>query len=76
MNRPVLLILLFILGGLGLASIFTVHETENAIRFQLGRIVKVDYQPGLNFKMTIVNNNRKIDKRIKTLDTEPEIIMT
>jgi len=46
MNRPILLILLLVLGGLGLAGIFTVKETEYAIRFQLGRIVKVDYQPG------------------------------
>ncbi len=48
MNRPILLIALLILGGLGLASVFTVHETEYAIRFQLGRIVNVDYKPGLN----------------------------
>ncbi len=40
MSRPVLLILLLVFGGLGLASVFTVNETEYAIRFQLGRIVK------------------------------------
>ncbi len=76
MNRPVLIILLVILGGLGLASVFTVNETEYAIRFQLGRIVKVDYAPGLHLKWPFVNNIRKFDKRILTLDTSPELMLT
>jgi len=76
MNRPVLAVLLLILGGLGLASLFTVSETEYAIRFQLGRIVRVDYEPGLNVKWPAVNNIRKFDKRILTLDTSPELMLT
>jgi len=76
MNRPILMIVLVLLGGLGLASLFTVSETEYAIRFQLGKIVKVDYKPGLNFKWPFVNNIRKYDKRILTLDTSPELMLT
>ena len=76
MNRPVLMILLVALGGLGLASIFTVSETEYAIRFQLGKIVRVDYKPGLNVKWPAVNNIRKFDRRILTLDTSPELMLT
>ncbi len=76
MKKPILLILLVILGGLGLASVFTVNETEYAIRFQLGRIVKVDYEPGLNFKTPFINNIRKFDRRILTLDTSPELMLT
>jgi membrane protease subunit HflC len=76
MNRPILAVLLLVLAGLGLASLFTVNETEYAIRFQLGRIVKVDYTPGLNFKYPFVNNIRKFDKRILTLDTSPELMLT
>ena len=76
MSRPIMMILVIILGGLGLASLFTVNETEFAIRFQLGRIVKVDYQPGLNFKWPFVNNIRKFDRRILTLDTSPELMLT
>jgi len=56
--------------------LFTVNETEYAIRFQLGKIVRVDYQPGLNLKWPFVNNIRKFDKRILTLDTEPELMLT
>ncbi len=76
MNRPVMMIAVVILGGLGLASLFTVSETEYAIRFQLGRIVKVDYEPGLNVKWPFVNNIRKFDRRILTLDTSPELMLT
>jgi membrane protease subunit HflC len=76
MKRPIMAILLVALGGVGLAGLFTVSETEYAIRFQLGRIVKVDYDPGLHFKWPFVNNIRKFDKRILTLDTSPELMLT
>lgn len=76
MNRTLLIILLVIVGGLGLASLFTVSETEYAIRFQLGRIVKADYGPGLHFKLPFVNNVRKFDNRILTLDTSPNPMLT
>ncbi len=76
MSRNLLLILIVVLGGLGLASAFTVNETEYAIRFQLGRIVKMDYQPGLHFKLPFVNNVLKFDRRILTLDTAAERMLT
>ena len=76
MKKPILAILIIILGVLGAASIFTVTETEYAIRFQLGRIVKVDYTPGLHVKWPFVNNIRKFDNRILTLDTSPELMLT
>jgi membrane protease subunit HflC len=76
MSRNLLLILIVVLGGLALASIFTVKETEYAIKFQLGRVVRMDYQPGLHLKLPFVNNVRKFDRRILTLDTSPEPMLT
>jgi membrane protease subunit HflC len=76
MNKPFLWIIIFVVGGLGLSSVFTVTETEYAVRFQLGRIVKVDYEPGLHFKLPLVNNVRKFDRRILTLDTASEQMLT
>ncbi|MDX1459909.1 MAG: protease modulator HflC [Xanthomonadales bacterium] len=76
MNRNLLIALIVIVGGLGLASVFTVKEYEYAIRFQLGRIVKLDYEPGLHFKLPFVNNVRKFEKRLLTLDTAPEPMIT
>ncbi|MBL1292346.1 MAG: protease modulator HflC [Thiotrichales bacterium] len=57
-------------------SIFTVSETEKAVRFRLGEIVDTDYAPGLHFKMPFINNIRKFDKRIITLDAAPEEFLT
>ena len=76
MNRTVLLILIGLLAFVGLSSVFVVNETEYGIKFQLGRIVRMDYQPGLHFKLPFVNNVRKFDRRILTLDTDPERMLT
>ena len=76
MNRVALFILVAVLGVLGLSSVFEVNETEYAIKFQLGRIVRSDYQPGLHFKLPFINNIRKFDKRILTLDTPSELMLT
>jgi len=76
MNRTILMILVVVLGVLGLSSLFIVSETEYAIKFQLGRIVKADYGPGLHVKLPFVNNVRKFDNRILTLDTNPEQMLT
>ena len=76
MNRPILLILVVVLGVLGVSSLFIVTETEYAIKFQLGRIVKSDYEPGIHVKLPFVNNVRKFDNRLLTLDTNAEQMLT
>jgi membrane protease subunit HflC len=76
MNSKLLIALIVVLGGLLLASLFTVKETEFAIRFQLGRIIKSDYEPGLHLKLPFVNNVRKFENRLLTLDTSPEAMIT
>lgn len=58
------------------ASVFTVDEREKAILFKLGEIVRTDYTPGLWFKTPFINNVKKFDARIQTLDAEPERYLT
>lgn len=70
------LILAAVLVWLGSMSFFVVDETELAIKFRLGEIVKTDYEPGLYFKLPFVNNVRKFDSRILTLDAQPERYLT
>lgn len=71
-----------VLGALGALvavlamSLFTVDETQTAIRFQLGEIVQDNYKPGLHWKWPLINNVRKFDRRLQTLDTEPERFLT
>ena len=54
---------------------FQVHETERAIRFEFGRVVDVDFPPGLHFKLPW-QNVRKFDGRVQTLDEEPQRFLT
>ena len=55
---------------------FTVRETELAIKFRFGEIVRSDYGPGLHFMTPLVNNVRKFDKRILTEDYPAEQFLT
>ena len=57
-------------------SVFIVHEREIAIKFKLGEIVKSDYTPGIYFQIPIINNIRKFDSRILTMDTQAERFLT
>lgn len=57
-------------------SLFTVDETQTAIRFQLGEIVQANYKPGLHWKWPLINTIYKFDRRLQTLDTEPERFLT
>ncbi len=59
-----------------LSCVFTVHQTERAILFRLGEIVKSDYEPGLHFKIPIYNNVKFFDARIITLDAKAERFLT
>ena len=73
--------LFMILGAIGLmvlvTSFFIVDEKQVAIKFQLGKIVDSEYEPGLHFmKPLFINNVQKFDKRILTLDTRPERFLT
>ena len=59
-----------------LQAIFTVHVTERAILRQLGEIKRSDYEPGLHWKIPVVQNVLKFDARIQSLDSDPELYLT
>jgi membrane protease subunit HflC len=61
---------------IGITSVFTVSQTEKAIKFELGKIVRDDYKPGLYFKVPIYNSIKKFDARIQTMDAKPERFLT
>ncbi len=61
---------------LGSMSLFVVDEREKAIMLRLGKIEKTDFDPGLHFKVPFINNVRKFDGRILTMDAEPETFLT
>lgn len=57
-------------------SLFTVKEWERAILFQFGEIVRADYEPGLHFKIPVIQNVRKYNGRIMTMDAQAERYLT
>lgn len=69
-------IVLAIVVFVGSFSIFIVDEREKAIMFRLGEIVSDDYEPGIHFKLPVVNNVRKFDARVLTMDAPPEDFLT
>ncbi len=58
-------------------SLFTVDQRQAALVFQLGEIVSVKKEPGLYFKIPLLQNVRYFDTRILTLDAStPERFIT
>ncbi len=76
MARTLLPMLLVIALAIVSFSAFTVDEREQVIMFRFGKIVSSDFEPGLNWKVPFVNNIKKFDKRLLTLDANPERILT
>lgn len=76
MSGKVLLVLLVIAGVVVSMSIFTIDEREKAIKLQLGEVIRADYKAGLNFKLPLVQEILKFDKRIQNLDSDPELYLT
>ncbi|MDP3334534.1 MAG: protease modulator HflC [Methylococcaceae bacterium] len=76
MTQNKLLVSIAALLLVGSMSFFTVNETEKAIKFALGAIVKSDYTPGIYFKIPFYNNVKKFDARIQTMDSKPERFLT
>lgn len=76
-NIGSLLIGVFVLLVIITSSAYTVDQREYALVFRLGEIVSVKSQPGLYFKMPMVENIRYYDKRILTLNwEEPDRFIT
>ena len=71
---------LFILAGLIIAlilnSLFVIDEKQDGIVFQFGEAINSDIPTGLNFKLPIIQNVKKYDSRIQTLDEAPNRILT
>jgi modulator of FtsH protease HflC len=70
---PVIIIVAIVVA---LNSLFVVKETEFAIKFRLGEVVRSDYEPGLHLKVPFINNVRKFERRLITLDMLPEQMNT
>jgi membrane protease subunit HflC len=57
-------------------SAFVVNEGQTAILLQFGRIVETGFTPGLHFKLPLIQQVQRFDKRVLTLDSAPERYLT
>ena len=63
------------LVALGLSA-FTVNERELAIKLQVGEVVRSDFEPGLHWKIPIIQTVRKFPRRILSIDDVPQRVFT
>ena len=74
--NPLVIFVLVAIVFVGANSMFTVDQREKAMVFRLGEIVNTDLEPGWHWKAPFINNVRKFDGRLQTLDSRPERFLT
>lgn len=71
--------LMFVIGLviiLLLSTMYIVKEHQVGILFQFSRVQQTDIQPGLHYKWPFIQRVQLFDKRILTLDSQPERYFT
>lgn len=61
---------------LALGSVYRVDESQTGIVLNLGRVVRSGLEPGLHFKWPMVEQVHVFDRRILTIDAQPERYLT
>lgn len=72
-------IVLFIVALVAVAvssSVYTVKQSERGVLLQFGEVVKDDLQPGLHFKIPVVNESRLFDGRMRVMEMRQEEYLT
>lgn len=57
-------------------ALYVIKETEKGVLLRFGEVVNPDIKPGLHIKMPFVNNVRKFDGRVLTVDAQAERFLT
>lgn len=72
MNRNAIIVIVaaLVIAGV-LSSLFIVDEREKALVLQFGQVRAVKTEPGLEFKIPIIQEVVRYDDRILSLETEP-----
>ena len=65
--------LIFVVIGL---SAFTVNERELALKLRVGQVIEAQYEPGLHWKIPIIESVQKFPSRILKIDDAPQEVFT
>ncbi len=57
-------------------TLYVIKETEKGVLLRFGEVVNPDIKPGLHVKFPFVNNVRKFDGRVLTVDAQAERFLT
>jgi membrane protease subunit HflC len=78
MNKNLISVILIIaiIAAALTTSLFTVDETEQAIVTQLGKFVKEVKEPGLHFKIPLIQKEHKFEARVLEYDAAAAKIIT
>lgn len=81
--RKGLLVIVALIAIVFYASVFVVVEGERGIVLQFGKVKREQgtelptlYGPGLHFKVPMIDQVRKLDARLQTLDDQPDRFIT
>ena len=81
--KNLIAVLVIIAVILGFSSLFVVSEGERAIVIQFGKVQRdadtgmpTVYEPGLHFKLPLIEQVKRLDARFKTLDGDPDRFVT
>lgn len=78
MRRTGLTMFLVLLGLAAIAAyltLFTVHQTQQALVLEFGKPKRLVTQPGLNYKIPFIQNVELFDKRLLDLDSAPQEVI-
>ncbi len=60
----------------GSSSIYVVPETQSAVKLRFGELIQNDITPGLHFKAPMIDDIKKFDVRVLTLDVPTREYLT
>ncbi|EAQ33094.1 MULTISPECIES: protease modulator HflC [Idiomarina] len=81
--KNLIAIIVVVLVALGLSSLYVVKEGERAILIQFGKVERnaetgeaMVFEPGLHFKIPFIEQVKRLDARLQTLDGDPDRFVT
>ncbi|GFO81660.1 MAG: hypothetical protein A49_12870 [Methyloceanibacter sp.] len=78
MKRAALTLILLLIGILAVGAyltLFTVHQTQQALVLEFGKPKRLITKPGLNYKIPFIQNAVFFDKRLLDLDSAPQEVI-
>lgn len=78
MKKAALTLILLLIGILAVGAyltLFTVHQTQQALVLEFGKPKRLVTKPGLNYKIPFIQNAIFFDKRLLDLDSAPQEVI-